>query len=191
MDFLGILVHFALRLVKTVNVTDLYQRNLCQKLCFWDPKQCFLDDSHSGNLADLMHKDVHDIFSSSFTEQFGRNYSSKIDWSPTGGPCLKYPTIGRNKLIEEFGITSKLTYDGDNYAFKFENLKREFEDSIPVRPLYLMEEKKCQDVIEALINLNREKIDKGRIEMQKLFDESYRGNGEINKPILSIMMWGP
>ena len=54
-----------------------------------------------------------------------------------------------------------------------------------------MEEKKCQDVIEALINLNREKIDKGRIEMQKLFDESYWGNGEIKKPILSIMMWGP
>ena len=47
----------------------LIQRHLCQKLCFWDPQQCFLDDSHSGNLADLMHKDFHDIFSSSFTEQ--------------------------------------------------------------------------------------------------------------------------
>ena len=138
-----------------------------------------------------MHKDFHDIFSSSFTEQFGRNYSSKIDWSPTGGPGLNYPTIGLNKLIEELGITSQLTYDGDNYAVNFENLKREFRDSIPVRPLYLMEEKKCQDVIEALININREKKLKGRIEMQKLFDESYRGNGEIKKPILSIMMWGP
>ena len=94
-------------------------------------------------------------------------------------------------MIEELGITSQLTYDVDNYVVNFKNLRREFIDSIPVRPLYLMEEKKCQDVIEALVNLNSDKIDKGRIEMQKLFDESYRGNGEIKKAILSIMMWGP
>ena len=169
----------------------LIQRHLCQNLCFWDPQQCFLENSHSGNLADLMHKDFHDGFSPSFQKQFERNYSSKIDWSPTGGPGLYYPTIGLKKLIEELGITTKLTYDGDKYAVNFDNLKREFRDSIPVRPLYVMEEKKCQDVIEAAININREKIEKGRIEKEKLFDESYRGNGGIQKPILSIMMWGP
>ena len=57
--------------------------------------------------------------------------------------------------------------------------------------MYILEEKKGQDIIEALLNLNREEINRSRIKMQKLFDESYRGNGRIREPILSIMMWGP
>jgi hypothetical protein len=168
----------------------LIQRHLCHKQCFWDPQQCFLEESHSGNLADLMSKEFHDIFGSSFVEQFDRDLSAKIDWSPTGG-LGHYPSIGLNKLIEDLGITTKVTYDSDNFAINFDNLSRGFRDIIPVRPLYILEEKKGQDIIEALLNLNREEINRSRIKMQKLFDESYRGNGRIREPILSIMMWGP
>ena len=100
-----------------------------------------------------MSKEFHDIFGSSFVEQFDRDFSAKIDWSTTGG-LGHYPSIGLNKLIEDLGITTKLTYDGDKFAINFDNLSREFRDIIPVRPLYLLEEKKSQDIIEALLNIN-------------------------------------
>ena len=168
----------------------LIQRHVCHKQCFWDPQQCFLEDSHSGNLTDLMSKDFHDLFGSSFTEQFNRDFSDKIDWSPTGG-LGHYPSIGLNKLIEDLGITTKVSYDSENSAINFDNLSREFRDTIPVRPLYVVEEKKCQDIIEALLNINHDEINRSRLKMQTLFDESYRGNGIKREPILSIMMWGP
>ena len=167
------------------------QMHLCDNMCFWDPKQCFLNDNHSGNLADLMHKDFHEKFNPLFAKQFERNYSGKIDWSPTGGPGLFYPTIGIKKLIAELGVTTKLVYDNENCAVNSDNLRRELRDSIPVRPIYVMEEKKCHDIIDVLLNVNREKIERSRKDMQNIFDESYKGNGVCRKPILSLMMWGP
>ena len=70
-----------------------------------------------------------------------------------------------------------------------DNLRGELRDSIPVRPIYVMEEKKCHDIIYALLNVNYEK--RSRKDMQNIFDESYKGNGVIRKPLLSLMMWGP
>ena len=99
----------------------LIQRHLCHNQCFWGPQQCFLEESHSGNLADLKSKEYHDIFGKSFVEQFDRDFSAKIDWSTTGG-LGHYPSIGLNKLIEDLGITTKLTYDGDKFAINFDNL---------------------------------------------------------------------
>ena len=32
----------------------LIQRHLCPESCFWDPRHCFLEETHSGNLADIM-----------------------------------------------------------------------------------------------------------------------------------------
>ena len=170
--------------------TRLIQRHLCNNLCFWDPQECFLKDSHSGNLSDLMHKGFHEQFNPAFSEQFSRIFRDKIDWAPTGG-LGNYPSIGLKKLIEEIGITTNLSYDADHYAVNFENLSKEFRNSIPDRPFYVMEEKKCHDVIEALININREKIENSRKEMELKYDESYRGNGPIRQPVLSLMMWGP
>ena len=102
-----------------------------------------------------------------------------------------YPNIGLNRLIEEIGITTNLRYDFDGNAVKFENLSKELRNSIPDRPLYVMEEKKCHDKIEALMNVARNKIETSRKELEKKYDESYRGNGPIIEPILSLMMWGP
>ena len=167
----------------------LIQRHLCDRLCFWDPQECFLEDSHSGNLGDIMHQEFHDKFQT-FTEQFDRKFSDKIDWAPTGG-LGHFPSIGVNKLIDELGITSKLRYDSNGYAINFENLSKELRNSIPDRPLYVMEEKKCHDIIEAMININSKKIENSWREMEKKYDQSYMGNGPMRKPILSLMMWGP
>ena len=137
-----------------------------------------------------MHKGFHEQFNPAFSEQFSRIFRDKIDWAPTGG-LGNYPSIGLKKLIEEIGITTNLSYDADHYAVNFENLSKEFRNSIPDRPFYVMEEKKCHDVIEALISINREKIENSRKEMELKYDESYRGNGPIRQPVLSLMMWGP
>ena len=168
----------------------LVQRHLCINLCFWDPSECLLEDTHSGSLQDLMKKDFHEKFNPSFSEQFQRKFTDKIDWRPTGG-LGHFPSIGLNKLIDDLGITTKLEYNAENYAVNFDNLNREFWNSIPERPLYVIEEKKCHDVIEALINVNREKMETSRKEMKTKFDQSYKGNGSLRKPILSLMMWGP
>ena len=168
----------------------LIQRHLCSKSCYWDPQHCFLEDTHSGDLKELMHKDFHDEFNPLFKEKFDRNYSEKIDWSTAGGFGY-YPSMGVKKVIEEMGITTKLTYDENKYAVNFNNLCREFRDSIPVRPLYVLEEKKCHDIVEALLDINLEKIEISKKDMEKHFDESYRGNGSYRSPILSLFMWGP
>jgi hypothetical protein len=89
------------------------------------------------------------------------------------------------------GITSRLSYDEDGCAIDFNNLSREFRDSDPVRPFYIMEEKKVHDVTEALINVNSQKIERNKKEIQNIYDESYKANGFLRKPILSLMMWGP
>ena len=41
--------------------------------------------------------------------------------------------------------------------FYMDNLRGELRDSIPVRPIYVMEEKKCHDIIYALLDVNYEK----------------------------------
>ena len=56
------------------------------------------------------------------------------------------------------------------------DLSKELRNSIPDRPLYVMEEKKSHDVTEALMNVTRNKIETSRKEMEKKYDESYRGN---------------
>ena len=168
----------------------LIQRHLCDNNCFWNPRHCFLSDSHSGNLTDLMHKSFHDRFNPDFKEQFNRDFGEKIDWAPTGG-LGHYPGIGLKKFMKDLGITTKLVYNSENYAINFDNLCRQFRDSMPVRPLFIMEEKKCHDIVEALMNTNHEKIENNRKEMTLQYDESYKGNGSLRDPILSLMMWGP
>jgi hypothetical protein len=54
-----------------------------------------------------------------------------------------------------------------------------------------MEEKNVHDVIQGLLNVNSQKIERSKSEIQNVYDESYKANGELRKPILSLMMWGP
>ena len=127
------------------------QRHMCENFCFWDPKDCFFESTHSGNLFDLMDEKFHIRFNPLFEEQFNRNYSGKIDWSLTGG-IGNYPSKGLYKFKEELGITTKLQYSSACCAVNLDNLKRELRDDDPIRPLYVFEEKKCHDVVEALFN---------------------------------------
>lgn len=168
----------------------LLQRHLCSKGCFWNAEPCFMEQNHSGNLVDLMKKSFHEIYNPLFKSEFERNYSDKIDWSLTGG-VGHYPSLGLNKLIAEMGITSNLSYDYDGCAVNLNNLSREFRDSDPVRPFYIMEEKKVHDIFQALLNVNSAKIESNKQEMQSIYDESYNASGALMKPILSLMMWGP
>lgn len=170
--------------------TRLIQRHICSNHCFWDPRNCFLSHCHSGNLEDIMHQDFHENFNPEFKDQFDRRFSGKIDWVPTGGPG-HFPSVGVKKLIEELGITTKLIYDEDQYAINFNNLSKDLRNDIPDRPIYIIEVKKCHDIIEALLNINRKEIEKNKREMTIAYDESYKGNGLMREPILSLMMWGP
>lgn len=98
--------------------TRLIQRHLCNNMCFWDPQKCLLEDSHSGNLSDLMHRDFHEQFNPAFSGEFKRIFMGKIDWTPTGG-LGHFPTIGLNRLIEEIGITTNLRYDFDGNLYLY------------------------------------------------------------------------
>ena len=150
----------------------LVQRLLCPNKCYWTPQPCFLEETHSGNLADLMKKSFHDLFNPFFKSKFSKSKTSKIDWSLTGGVGY-YPSQGLKKLIEGLGISSKLSYDNKGYAINFDNLSREFRDSDPVRPLYIMEENKCHDIIEGMLNVNCDVIETNRNEMHSIYNESY------------------
>ena len=100
-----------------------------------------MEDSQSGNLSDLLHKDFHEQFNPAFSEEFNRTFTDKIDWTPTGG-LGHYPSIGLNKLIEEIGIPTNLRYDSDDNAVNLKTLTKELRNGIPDRPLYIMEEEK-------------------------------------------------
>ena len=45
------------------------QRHLCRNSCFWDPQKGLFEDTHSGNLSDLMHEDFHNNFNPLFEKQ--------------------------------------------------------------------------------------------------------------------------
>ena len=68
----------------------LVQRHLCDKLCFWNPQNCFFQDCHSGNLTDLMSKNFHDHFNPAFQEEFNRDFHQKIDFSQKICQCFKF-----------------------------------------------------------------------------------------------------
>ena len=68
-----------------------------------------------------MKKSFHDSFNPAFASQFNRVYTGKIDWSLTGG-VGHFPSAGLKKLIEEMGITSRLSYDEDGCVIDINNL---------------------------------------------------------------------
>ena len=71
------------------------QRKICHKFCYWNPSNCFLEDSHSGKFEDLMSEELHNLHNPEFKDQFSEEYIY---------PQLVYP--GRynppyvNKLID-------------------------------------------------------------------------------------------
>ena len=87
------------------------------------------------------------------------------------------------------GISTKLTYSSDNFATNFEHLTKEFRDK--ERPLYIMEEKKVNDIIAALVKVTKNASEDHLKDMTKVFEESVNCTGILSRPILSLMMWGP
>ena len=162
-------------------VERFLQRRFCLNFCTWNPTVCFLEDSHSGCLEDLMSAEFHKLHNPDFEYKFNQQTETpKLIYDVKNSP----PNM--NKLLQELGISSSLTYIHGK-AVNFDYLGREFRYF--ERPFFLMEEKKCLDVITALIQVTEHKFENHRNEMLKLYQK--RLNVEISKPILSLMMWGP
>ena len=48
----------------------------CLNYCNWNPSRCFLEDSHSGKLEDLMTEVFHSSYNPEFASQFSEESSS-------------------------------------------------------------------------------------------------------------------
>ena len=169
-----------------LRVERFLQRRFCMNFCNWNPSVCFLEDSHSGCLGDLMSEDFHKLHSPGFQAQFSQvQKRCKLFYPPMRNSNLFHPPR-MNKLLDELGISSTLSYR-DGKAVNFDYLTKEFRNF--ERPLYLLEEKKCHDVIAALVEATKADLETHKDEMEKVYQKN--SNEKLNKPILSIMMWGP
>ena len=82
-----------------------------------------------------------------------------------------------------------MTYYEDTSAINFDNLSKQFRDE--ERPLYILEEKKLNDVIEGLLEVTNDTVEKHKEDMKKTFEKSINCSGELTRPVLALMMWGP
>ena len=159
------------------------QRRICQNLCNWDPSKCFLENSHSGKLSDLMHKSFHNLHNPEFESKFEEDKSHlRLQEDEEHHPKLF-------ELIDSLGISSKLTYNIENSAVNFDYLTKQFRDD--ERPLFIMEEKKVNDIIEGLLEVTKDTVNNHKEDMTQLFMASSESSGKLTRPILSLMMWGP
>ena len=157
------------------------QRRICKNKCNWDPSQCFLEDSHSGSLKDIMRKE--------FLEQYDPGFSSKFNHDKTN-LRLQLDEDGHPKiseLVEQLGISSELVYDKEGSPVNFDNITDKFRNED--RPLYILEEKKVTDIIVALLEETEMSINSQKNKMTKLYQDSY--SNIATRPITSLMMWGP
>ena len=160
------------------------QRRFCLNSCYWDPTICFLEDSHSGSLQDLMKQEFLNLYNPAFERQFPKEEKTcQLVYDPKG---LYPPNL--NKFIAELGISSVLTFK-DGKAVNFDYLTRQLRNL--ESPHYFFEEKKFHDVIEALLDSTKIKVQNQKSVMQNKYHKSYKCTDLISRPILSLMMWGP
>ena len=76
-----------------------------RRLLFWDPSKCFLEDSHSGKLEDLMSETFH----SSDNPEFRNHFSAETKTHQIVYES-KYSPPNLTIFLEELGISSKLQY---------------------------------------------------------------------------------
>ena len=86
-------------------------------------------------------------------------------------------------------ISAELTYYENDSAINFDNLCKQFRDE--ERPLYILEEKRLNDVIEGLLEVTKDTVEKQKEDMKNTFEKSVNCSGELTRPVLSLMMWGP
>ena len=159
------------------------QRRICPEFCNYDPSKCFLEDCHSGKLVDLMQKDFHHLYNPDFKHQFPKvNKIPKLVYENHLYP----PNV--SKFVEKLGISSVLVYNNET-AVNNGNLAAEVRKR--ESPLFTFEEKKVHDIIEALIDVTADKQNDNKALMEKKFNQSLSSDGDICKPLLSLMMWGP
>ena len=119
------------------------QRRICRNECNWDPSQCFLEDSHSGSLKDIMRKEVLEQYDPGFSSKFNHDKTNlRLQLDEEGHPKI-------SELVEQLGISSELVYDKEGSPVNFDNITDKFRNED--RPLYILEEKKVTDIIVALL----------------------------------------
>ena len=69
--------------------------------------------------------------------------------------------------MEQLGISSKLVYDKEGSAVNFDNLTDKFRND--ERPLYILEEKKVNDIIVALLEAAEMNINSQKYRMNKIY----------------------
>ena len=159
------------------------QRRVCLNCCNWDPSNCFLEDSHSGDFKDIMHRDFLELYNPGFSSMFGSDKSAlrlKVDKE-------KHPRI--HELVLELGISSDFSFNEEGSPVTHEYLAYQFRNA--ERPLYTLEEKKVNDIIFALLEASEPKVKQHEDQMSKVYLESLECSGNETRPILSLMMWGP
>ena len=92
------------------------QRRICVDCCYWDPSKCFLEDSHSGKLEDLMSETFH----SSYNPEFRNHFSAETKTHQIVYES-KYSPPNLTIFFEELGISSKLQYK-DGFAVNLDYL---------------------------------------------------------------------
>ena len=130
-----------------------------------------------------MKQEFHELYNPGFESQFNKEKTT-CKLICEGG---FYPP-NMNSLLEELGISSTLDYEKGN-ALNVDYLTKEFRNLD--LPRFTFEEKKCHDILEALLEVTKDNIEKNRNEMKNLYQESVDSSGTSLKPILSLMMWGP
>ena len=159
------------------------QRRICLNFCNWNPSRCFLADSHSGNLEDLGKQEFHNLYNPEFESQFNKgNKGCKLPFDK------RNPISNLNNFVGKLGITSTLSYENGK-AFNIEYLIKEYRNRD--HPFYVLEGKKCLDIVEALLEASKYQIENHKQEMDKMYQNSLICSGAVSKPILSLMMWGP
>jgi hypothetical protein len=82
-----------------------------------------------------------------------------------------------------------LNYSEEGSAVNFNHLTKQFRDA--ERPFYILEEKKLNDIIEGLVEVTNHTIEKQKEDMSQVYKKSLNSTGNLSRPVLSLMMWGP
>ena len=130
-----------------------------------------------------MKEEFHNSFNPDFKSQFSLEYDY---------PQLVYPgkfnPPNVDELIDRIGISSKLEYE-EGIAVNLNYLSDHHRKK--GSPLFTFEEKKVHDIIEALLDASYAKNDDYKKQIEAKYASSVSSSGDITKPILALMMWGP
>jgi hypothetical protein len=123
-----------------------------------------------------MSKDLLDQYNPEFSSRFDKDKNHlRLKLNETGHPKIF-------ESIEQLGISSKLVYNTEGSAVNHEYITDQFRNEN--RPLYILEEKKVNDIIVALLEASDKDIESQKSKIAKAYKESYEQHAMEPRPIL-------